>query len=233
MESKRSKSAGRTPRKVIRAKAASRYPMVRIAPNVPSIARRVTPFGDKRKCHMTYYTPVTLSSGAAGLAGNYVFAVNGLYDTDITGTGHQPLGFDQLMVMYDHYTVTNAKITVDFHNPNSNLVVAALSVSDAATTITDANRLVENGLVAYGSVPNSTTAAGLRLSQKCSMSRFMGRPGILTEDDFRGDVNSNPAELAYFHLSAWSFAAAAVDLHCYVLIEYDVILTEPKKLTSS
>lgn len=41
------------------------------------------------------------------------FAANGMYDPDITGVGHQPMGFDQLAAIYQRYRVNACKITVD------------------------------------------------------------------------------------------------------------------------
>ena len=35
-------------------------------------------------------------------------------DPNHTGVGHQPLYFDQLMTIYNHYIVIGAKITVKF-----------------------------------------------------------------------------------------------------------------------
>jgi len=46
------------------------------------------------------YFQLTTTSGAVS---TYVFAANGLYDPNITGTGHQPMGFDQLLQFYNHY----------------------------------------------------------------------------------------------------------------------------------
>ena len=38
--------------------------------------------------------------------------LNSLFDPNLSGLGHQPRGFDQLMAVYEKYTVVAAKITV-------------------------------------------------------------------------------------------------------------------------
>jgi len=229
----KSRSKGRVPRKVVRRKVAARYPMVRIAPSKPTISLRTTPFRDQLRCHMTYYELNSLATGAT-TAGAYVYSANGLYDPNITGAGHQAMGFDQLMVMYDHYTVTGAKITVNWNNDNANApVIGAIQVSDSPTPLTVPGQIVENGVVTYGILTNAA-------SQKCQMvatvgiEKFMGRPGILTEDDFRGSVAANPVEQVYFIIYVWNLSgitATTVDFD--VLIEYSATLTEPKRLTQS
>lgn len=228
----KSKPKGRTPRKVIRAKVAKRYPMVRLAPPRPSITTRVTPFKDQLRCHMTYYEINSITTGAI-TAGAYVYSANGLYDPNITGAGHQAMGFDQLMVMYDHYTVTGAKITVNVSNDSALPIVFAIQVSDSPTPLTVPGQIVENGLVTYGTT-SSSMQSKCQFVATVGIEKFMGRPGILTEDDFRGSATANPVEQVYFILYAWNINSVnANPIAMDVLIEYTAVLTEPKRLTQS
>ena len=48
-------------------------------------------------------------SGSAGIPFKYQFSCNGLYDPNITGTGHQPMYFDQVTPIYNQYRVIGAK----------------------------------------------------------------------------------------------------------------------------
>lgn len=54
--------------------------------------------------------------GSLGLASDYVFRGNDLYDPDFTGLGSQPLYFDQIMGMYNYYSTRSSNISVDFNN---------------------------------------------------------------------------------------------------------------------
>lgn len=228
----KSKPKGRAPRKVVRRKVAARYPMVRIAPTKPSITTRVTPFKDQLRCHMTYYEINSVSTGAV-TAGSYVYSANGLYDPNITGAGHQAMGFDQLMVMYDHYTVTGAKITVNVSNDTGLPIVFAIQVSDSPTPLTVPGQIVENGILTYGTTTSSMQGK-TQFIATVGIEKFMGRPGILSEDDFRGSVAANPVEQVYFILYAWNINSVNLNpLAIDVLIEYSVVLTEPKRLTQS
>ena len=81
---------------------------------VPSrIVRTRCGFPDTLQTTLRYQETLSLSSSSGALFG-YVYNLNGLYDPNHTGTGHQPLYFDQLMTIYNHYIVIGAKITVKF-----------------------------------------------------------------------------------------------------------------------
>jgi len=71
-----------------------------------------------------------------------------MYDPDITGTGHQPAGFDQMMLSYEHYIVTRARIWATAHNGTSNTSPNfAIAVRAAATPVTVATQLLEDGTI--------------------------------------------------------------------------------------
>ena len=53
---------------------------------------------------LKYAETINVPIGVGG-TGNYLYSCNGMYDPNITGTGHQPMYFDQFTAMYDHYTV--------------------------------------------------------------------------------------------------------------------------------
>ena len=41
----------------------------------------------------------------SGLCGVRIFSLSSLFDPDVTGTGHQPVGYDQIMALYEEYIV--------------------------------------------------------------------------------------------------------------------------------
>jgi len=55
---------------------------------------------------LSYTEPVSIS-GNTGAVGTYSWRINDLYDPNLTGTGHQPLGFDQYMLLYNKFRVMN------------------------------------------------------------------------------------------------------------------------------
>lgn len=56
----------------------------------------------------------------------YVFRLNSLYDPDLTGTGHQPYGFDQYAALFNRYKVDKVTVDVIFTTPGGSYDMACL-----------------------------------------------------------------------------------------------------------
>jgi hypothetical protein len=192
-------------------------------------------FGLSRRCRCRYYDVVGISTGVS-LAGTYVYSANGMYDPDVTGTGHQPMGWDQMMLSFEHYCVLNATMTVTVrHTSTAQSAAFAIVQYAGATAITDFTRVVENGLLVRNRL-NATPYDGSIQTFKSRMdvAKFGGLPDILDNPDYKGDLSNNPAEQSYFHLSFWNPDSVSVGTCiCEVQIDYDVVFTEPRKLTLS
>jgi len=57
------------------------------------------------------YTPPIVSDPVSAV---YQFRLNSIYDPNLTGTGHQPLGHDQWALFYNRYLVYGCKFVVTF-----------------------------------------------------------------------------------------------------------------------
>lgn len=84
---------------------------VRVPRNVSNMVTSVMPLPSSKRSKIKYCQYVQLDAGA-GLASTQTFSANSLYDPDVSGAGHQPRGFDQMMTMYRYYTVLGATIEV-------------------------------------------------------------------------------------------------------------------------
>lgn len=190
-----------------------------------------------RYCDIGY----TLVSGALGLGGNYFFSANGLFDPDFTGAGHQPMGWDQMMLMYEQATCVSSKITVNAINASAANVYASfgLYLSPDTTSITSVPRLMENGYLKYKHLSPITTQASLgRLSLNCDVSAYFGlqksKRSLVGDVELYTTAAANPTEQVYFVVLAFDPTAVnAVTVDFNVNIEYEVIFWEPRKLTQS
>lgn len=185
-------------------------------------------------CYREQY--VSINPGAGGLAASHVFAANGLYDPNITGGGHQPVGFDQMMDMYDHYVVTRAKIVVTFTNQDtSNRQTVALAVVDDSTTYTDIRRLIEAGNCAFADLDVSPTSnAQKTLTLECDVMNYQGRRGKLSDPELKGSATTNPTELVTFQLYVEPHTAVdSSAVGCNITIYYDSVFIERKKTNIS
>ena len=179
---------------------------------------------------------LALDPGVGGIASEYVFSANNLYDPNVTGTGHQPTGFDELMSIYDHFTVIGSKITVTFQNtdPARNHIIA-VSARDNATTSTDIRVLIENGRAKVSTLSPAQGGHDIRtITQSCAPHKYLGRSTPLSDPDLRGSASAGPGEQVYWVLTAQpSDAYDTAQVFIWVVIEYVAVFTEPKQLALS
>lgn len=186
-----------------------------------------------------YYDYAKTLSGGVGAVPTHFYSANGLYDPDATGTGHQPMGFDQMMALYEQFTTLRAHIKVTFASAGEHARVGIYLNPD--TTAPGLPRLVENGLLVMGVLNGPATSNGQHafktLELACDIPGYFGktRQGILADPQMYGTIAANPGEQVYFAVCAWAGFDSSVD----VAVGYDVTITyesvywEPKKLTSS
>ncbi len=187
---------------------------------------------------LRYSTQVILNAPSAGAAANHFFSANGLFDPDISGTGHQPLGFDQYMAMYDHYKVIGSKISITtLGNPGTltadNQQIITLSLDDDTTTNLNTSNMIEQGLTAWKILNPGASARPLKLTKGFSQKKFFSNRKAA--DSMVGSVSANPTEQAFFNVStsALNGSADPVSIAVLVVIDYIVSLTERKTLASS
>jgi hypothetical protein len=175
---------------------------------------------------------LTTTSGAVN---SYVYSTNGLFDPNITGTGHQPAGFDQMMLSYEHYCVIRSRIWVSFLNTSGNAFpTCAVSVRAGTTPTTVIQQIVEDGMVTTQRLVGAN--AGLNmclLKTSCNIAKFGGKVKLLDDPEYQGTIAANPAEQSYFHIQTWSIDATTANVSVEVTIEYEAIFTEPRSLSQS
>lgn len=198
---------------------------------------RPTVLPNRFKFHTRYVETSMTVTATSGAPNAYIFRANGLYDPDATIGGHQPIGFDQFMAMYDHFTVIASKIRVELQNTSSTIpALVAIEVSDSATIATNFNTLLENGLARWRRIePQGNARDSCVLTKTYSTRRFFGRAAVLAEDNLRGTVAADPSEIAFFKVYAMNAMGStdAAQIRGTVQIDYIAILTEPKLLTGS
>lgn len=83
--------------------------------------RQPYPLPDVMFTKFKYSENVQLNASTPGIPGEYLFRMNSLYDPNLSGPGHQPYLFDQLLTgsdgvgLYQRYTVFASKIKCTFY----------------------------------------------------------------------------------------------------------------------
>lgn len=192
-----------------------------------------------KRVKLFYYDFGLTRSGVAGAVSNYYFSANGLFDPNITGTGHQPMGFDQMMLMYNQYTVVSSKISCTIYNTTASVAVrAGVYLAPDTTSITDPSRLIENGLITTKVIPAINVAGYIKdFDLDCDVVKFFGRKSakeMLEDTLLYGTAAANPTEGVFYAITAWDpFGASNYSTFFDVIIEYDAYFWEPRKLTVS
>jgi hypothetical protein len=179
-----------------------------------------------------YSDQFTLTS-TAGTTSGYVFSCNGLYDPNITGTGHQPRGFDEISALYDHYIVSHAKITLWYSTTNAGSdQLLSIGIRDSTSTPTALNNVME--------LTNTRTALAsyysprFKLTHSVNPKKFLGYKTSAVDDVLKGSASANPDEQCFFHINGTPIdLASSTTMKIQVLLEYTVRWIEPKQPNSS
>jgi hypothetical protein len=207
-----------------------------LADSPPAVTVRSKPlFGYRTQRTLLYTTSGAINTGAGSNAA-YIFQANGCYDPDITGTGFQPMGFDQMMLLYNHYTPIRCKCTILANNASTTQIVnIGISVMANTTVITDYWRLVENGDLTFHQLGFSGQRSGCcKLERTIDIAKFEGIDDPTDDPTLRGDVTANPTEGVFFHINMWNpYSVDVVNVQFQVLLEFTVVFQEPRILTRS
>lgn len=183
---------------------------------------------------LRYSTNLTLTS-TSGVVASYVFSANGLFDPDITSTGHQPMGFDQMMLSYNHYTVVGAHFLGVFKNTSSSTPTICVTIQPSPTPITDVDQIIEYGLNNRDNLEYKGVQGSVRtLEERVSIKKIQGVNDVVDVTDLQGNAAANPVEQTYFIVQCWDAASGVSSVVTVeVVIEFTAIFTEPRDLPKS
>lgn len=155
---------------------------------------------------LTYFSA---GSFTAAYSGQQLYSLNSVYDPDISGSGTQPVGFDQWSAFYNRYRVDKVQVEVDFANlstisatdvlvlaNNDNASIATQAAFQAATCAPFANdkllNITGSGQDACRIVRTYDIAKVLGVDK----TRHRGNP------DYSAVISANPTESCYLHIVA-------------------------------
>lgn len=236
MAKRKFKSALRSSKKrrLAPTKAIRRY--VAAKPRRPRIRTQVNlgmSIPDKVTITHKYRELVQLTTAAGGM-GRYTFSANGMYDPNITGTGHQPMYFDQLSGLYNHYVVIGSKIKVRLvpYNQSQPALQFALFLNDDTTlTPTTVDGVAEQTKAVSRLYP-ATQAYPASVTCKFSARKVFG-PSIMANTALQGSNSANPAEQQFFDLVYSVPTATGMSWWAECEIDYIAIWSERKDVGQS
>lgn len=165
---------------------------------------------------------------------SYFFNLNGGFDPNYTGTGHQPMGWDQLTPLYASYRIHKCKYRVDFQAPpygTSDAYVAVVP-SNNAITISAYEASIELPRQKHAVIG---TGKPVVLSGNVQLSTLMGQ----TKAEFNGNdgtkalVSANPTELQLLGIYLFQNTGGSVVINYSVQLEYEVEFFDPVEIGQS
>lgn len=204
-------------------------------------------FENKRKASMGYKTRVNAGLGfpkqmimkhryselipltsTGGSPSQYLFSCNGMFDPNITGTGHQPYYFDQMAALYNHYLVIGSKCKfqlspqVNSHGP----IAVTVYVNDDTSRGNNNPALQAEYQSARFLMSGETVTNSIKRTLKWSAKKTFGG-SVMANTELQGTSGANPTEQSYFNID---FVAAdltsTVSCVLWVEIEYIAIWKE-------
>jgi len=178
------------------------------------------PTGFPKRMTFTHrYVEVVQLTATAGLPASYIFSANGMYDPNITGTGHQPIYFDNLCAIYDHYTVFRSRIRYQIVSQSHFRV--ATYIDDDTSIVTDPTSAAEQPSGARFGLSPYTTETAYRTQLSWAAKDVFGGD-VWDNDALQGTASANPAEQSYFVIQMQEAAGTGtVSASVAVEIEYE------------
>jgi hypothetical protein len=185
---------------------------------------------------MRYSEDINLTAGVN--LSNYDFRANSIYDPNLSGVGHQPLSHDQWANFYDHYVVLGAKIKVTLWHGSSTAtdnVFFSLALQDTNNVMTSQSMIREQPRTSWTMLTPPNAGKSMRtLSKKFSAKKFFGAKSVITWDKLGATLGNNPTEDALFRIFYQNATSVNnVSVSANIIIDYIVLLSEPKVLVQS
>lgn len=194
-------------------------------------------FLDPHKYVRLKYSDVFAISLATVTATNQIMRLNSIFDPDLSGTGHQPYGYDQLSVLYNRYRVLKTSWKVTFHSETVGFFICVIPTNgNLATAITN-----QASFSAACEAPRSvvrvqgTGANAIIVRGSIALNDLNGTLKVeyLADDRFEAQVGANPSELIILNVGLYNSSASTVAIDFAIEMEFFVDLHDPILLAQS
>lgn len=182
----------------------------------------------------TYADTIQITSNV-GIANSYVFSANSLYDPDISGGGHQPLYFDQLTPLYDHYVVIGSKIKATIVPTTASTVPikVALYLNDDSSPVSQNPIDIAEQTGASCRILTQGQSNPITLTKGFSAKKVFGG-SILSNVELQGTSGAAPVEQSDFILAMQPMdATSTVAVFVNFVVTYTAVWKELKDVAKS
>ncbi len=177
------------------------------------------------------YRESVLFTNISGL-GTYVYSMNNIFDPNITGTGHQPLGHDQWATFFSKYEVLASRIKIKILPPDLNIVRFTVFPSETVTPLGNSTASSEQPYSKTTSITDSVVSKSNFITNYMSVRKLEGRS--TASINFTAPFGSAPTSQRYWQLMLASLSGTSIaDIFVDVDILYYCRLFKRITLSSS
>ncbi len=178
-----------------------------------------------RTC-LRYYEQVNFSAVSTPYV--YVFRANSGYDPNQTGSGSQPVGWDNLLTFYNSTFVVGSKIVVTFINGGTVPIQFGIAPTIASNTISSYDNLKIYGRsTAFSHVDGTTRGSSSikSLENEVVTLNFYGQP---YDRDFQAQGQAAPSKTLFWTIAfQTSDQTSLITAQMQVEIFYDLVFSDP------
>lgn len=230
------------PRKYIRKKPTGRrrgryakrkkYKIPSLYPRDSRIPRTIG-FPATFKTRLRYTETLQLNQAVVGVPNLYKFTTAGLYDPNVSGTGHQPKFYDEFASLYQRYIVRGSKITVRFSTKQTSgtstppmiVGIVRLDATDGTSSFSSIEAVMETRRARYRQISASMEARPTTITHTYSQRDYERKQNNRIKEAVASvPINTDPTNTDYYYVFSSSLDSGATHptLFAFVTIDYAV-----------
>lgn len=193
-----------------------------------------TGFPDRMYMNLVYQSDTIIQSHASGVPAFYQFVLNGLFDPNLTGAGHQPLAYDSVKLLYARYRVTHAKYEIMCVNTSSVLPFNYSYGTNPGTAGPVAATEREAKHYMHGTGGSNNAVVSIKGSTLCYKAASVTRSKYNTDATYSAVIAANPLTTPTLQLWTEPFdQSTTTTVKISINMTYRVVFYEPIYLAQS
>jgi hypothetical protein len=166
------------------------------------------------------------------VAQNQVFRLNSLFDPDVTGAGHQPYLYDQMIDKYNRYRVLKTKWKIVYSAGSQSTHVGVVPTNGSLQAAVTTQVTYESAIELPWATSNIASGPGspsTHFRGSVSLNVLNGTPlnEYLTDERFAAFTTADPTEVLRLNVLSYNSNATTTTVFCNVELEYEAILSDP------
>lgn len=197
-----------------------------------NVNKALTPFAQRYITKMKYAETIFINASGPQA---YRWRLNGLYDPNYSGTGHQPHGYDTLSTIYNRYRVIKASYNITGVDQSGQYIVICSLPANEQVNALSLSEMRENPRARF--ITQAPQAHLKTLKGSISIPSLVGRnkAQYMADDRYQAQVGSDPSEMALLNVYVQRLdeGTNTLNVPIQVTITYTVEWFDVKNLAQS